>query len=133
MTVAYSAPDLGIAFINPTSGSISSRFGSRTSGTHTGLDICGPTGTPIRAAASGTVSYVNYSNVSYGNCIKISHGNGVETLYAHLSNIYVVEGQGVSAGELIGTMGSTGNSTGPHLHLEIRSNGSALNPEYYIY
>ena len=133
VTVAYSAPDLGIAFTNPTSGTISSRFGARSSGTHTGLDICGPTGTPIRAAASGTVSYVNYSNVSYGNCVKISHGNGVETLYAHMSNIYVTEGQYVGMGELIGTMGSTGNSTGPHLHLEIRSSGSALNPEYYIY
>lgn len=133
VTVAYSVPDLGIAFTNPTSGTISSRFGARSSGTHTGLDICGPTGTPIRAAASGTVSYVNYSNVSYGNCVKISHGNGVETLYAHMSNIYVTEGQYVGMGELIGTMGSTGNSTGPHLHLEIRSSGSALNPEYYIY
>lgn len=133
VTVAYSAPDLGIAFVNPTYGTISSRFGARSRGMHTGLDICGPTGTPINAAASGTVSYVNYSNVSYGNCIKISHGNGVETLYAHLNNIYVTEGQYVSAGELIGTMGSTGNSTGPHLHLEIRSSGSALNPEYYIY
>lgn len=132
-SVSYEAPSLGIAFTNPTSGTISSRFGPRSRGTHTGLDICGPIGTPINAAAAGTVSYVNYSNVSYGNCIKISHGNGVETLYAHLSNIYVVEGQSVGIGELIGSMGSTGNSTGSHLHLEIRNNGAVVNPEYYIY
>lgn len=132
VTIAYEAPSLGINFTNPTSGSISSRFGYRGSGTHTGLDICGSTGTSILAAAAGTVSYVNYSNVSYGNCIKIAHGNGVETLYAHLSSIYVTEGQTISQGQLIATMGSTGNSTGPHLHFEVRTNGAALNPENYL-
>ena len=87
----------------------------------------------IVAAASGTVTYVNYSNVSYGNCVKISHGNGVETLYAHCNSIYVSVGQTVSQGQAIATVGSTGNSTGSHLHLEIRVNGTTLNPQNYLY
>ena len=132
VTVAYEAPSLPVSFINPTSGIISSRFGSRWGSSHTGLDIAGSTGTSIYAAAGGTVVYTNYSNASYGNCIKISHGSGVETLYAHLNAIYVEEGQSVSQGTLIGAMGSTGNSTGPHLHFEVRYNGSALNPENYV-
>ena len=69
----------------------------------------------------------------YGNCVKISHGNGVVTVYAHCSALYVTEGQTVSAGEVISAVGSTGNSTGPHLHLEIRVDGVAQNPQIYLY
>ena len=127
--------DLGIGLVKPVvSGyTITSRYGARWGRTHTGLDVAAPTGTTIVAAAAGTVTYVNYSNVSYGNCVKISHGNGVETLYAHCNSIYVSQGQTVSQGQAIATVGSTGNSTGPHLHLEIRANGVALNPQNYLY
>ncbi len=131
--MSYSAPDIGISLIRPIDGYISSRYGMRSSGRHTGLDIAGSTGTPIMAAASGTVEKVNYSNVSYGNCVIISHGNGIETLYAHCSQIYVSVGQSVSQGETIASRGSTGNSTGPHLHFEVRVNGSTVNPQYYVY
>lgn len=127
--------DLGISLIKPVSSgyTITSRYGSRWGRTHTGLDIASPTGTPIYAAASGTVTVVHYSNVSYGNYVKISHGNGVETLYAHCNTLNVTEGQSVSQGQFIATVGSTGNSTGSHLHLEIRKNGTTLNPQNYLY
>ena len=127
--------DLGIGLIKPVASgyTITSRYGSRNGGTHTGLDVAAPTGTTITAAAGGTVTYVNHSNVSYGNCVKISHGNGVETLYAHCSAIYVSVGETVSQGQAIAAVGSTGNSSGPHLHLEIRVNGTTLNPQNYLY
>ena len=114
----------------PVYGILTSRFGSR--GGHTGLDIATSMGTPIRAAASGTVTSVIYSNVSYGNKIIIRHGDGVETLYAHLHDIWVDQGETVSKGQQIGCVGSTGNSTGPHLHFEVRVNGSPVNPSNYI-
>lgn len=127
--------NLGISLIKPVSSgyTITSRYGARWGSTHTGLDIASPTGTPIYAAAGGTVTVVHYSNVSYGNYIKISHGNGVETLYAHCNTLNVTEGQSVSQGQFIATVGSTGNSTGSHLHLEIRMNGTTLNPQNYLY
>ena len=127
--------DLGMTLIKPVASgyTITSRYGARWGSTHTGLDVAAPTGTTIVAPAGGTVTYVNYSNVSYGNCIKISHGNGVETLYAHCSALYVSVGETVSQGQAIATVGSTGNSTGPHLHLEIRVNGTTVNPQHYIY
>lgn len=127
--------DLGISLIKPVASgyTITSRYGSRGSGNHTGLDVAAPLGTPIYAAAAGTVTLVHYSNVSYGNYVKISHGNGIETLYAHCSTLNVTEGQTVSQGEMIATVGSTGNSTGSHLHLEIRVNGTTLNPQNYLY
>ena len=127
--------DLGIALIKPIASgyTITSRFGVRSSGNHTGLDVAAPTGTAIKAAASGTVTYASWSTTGYGNCIIISHGNGIETLYGHCSALYVSVGQYVEQGATIGAVGSTGNSTGPHLHLEIRSNGTRLNPQYYLY
>ena len=121
--------------ISPVQGRITSRFGSVSSirsGAHTGTDICCPTGTPIKAVASGTVVFAG-RNGSYGNLIKISHGNGVETWYAHCSELYATVGQEISAGDIIAAVGSTGNSTGPHLHLEIRVNGTAINPQKYLY
>ena len=124
--------DIGVSFVRPTSGTITSRYGSRWGGMHTGLDIAGPVGTTITAAASGTVTAAGW-NGSYGNMIKISHGNGVETYYAHCSELYVSAGEQVSAGQTIAAMGSTGNSTGSHLHLEVRVNGVAQNPQNYVY
>lgn len=121
--------------VTPVSGSITSRFGavsSIRSGAHTGTDIAAPSGTPIKAVASGTVTFAARSG-SYGNLIKISHENGVETWYGHCSELYATEGQQVEAGEVIAAVGSTGNSTGPHLHLEIRVNGTAVNPQTYLY
>lgn len=121
--------------VKPVSGTITSRFGSkesiRSSG-HTGLDIAAPKGTKIKAAASGTVIFAGYSG-GYGNVVKISHGSGIKTYYAHCSKLYVKEGQKVSAGDVIAAVGSTGNSTGNHLHFEVVKNGTSLNPQNYLY
>lgn len=126
---------LGISLIRPVSGTITSRFGVRSnirSSSHTGLDIAAPTGTPVKAAASGTVTFSGWKG-SYGYMIVISHGNGVQTYYGHCSKLYAKNGQKVSQGDVVASVGSTGNSTGPHLHLEIRVNGTAYNPQNYIY
>ena len=121
--------------VTPVSGSITSRFGvvsSIRSGAHTGTDIAAPTGTPIKAVANGFVTFAEKSG-PYGNLIKITHENGVETWYGHCSKLYATVGQQVKAGDIIAAVGSTGNSTGPHLHLEIRVNGTAINPQNYLY
>ncbi len=123
--------DLGIGLIKPISGIITCRFGSRGNG-HRGLDIAAPTGTPIHAAAAGTVTTAGW-NSSYGNLVIISHGNGIQTVYAHSSQLLVKVGQKVTQGQVIAKVGSTGNSTGPHLHLEIRANGVLQDPQNYLY
>ena len=131
----YNKVNLGIKLIRPVNGVITSRFGNRESirsHPHRGLDIGAPKGTPIKAAASGTVVVTGW-NGSYGNLIKISHGNGVETVYGHCSQILVSNGQQVSQGQVIGKVGSTGRSTGNHLHLEVRKNGVLYNPQHYVY
>ena len=132
----------GIANVNgikiavlPVQGTISSRYGVSSRirvSTHTGLDIAATTGTPIKVVSDGTVTFAGWSG-SYGKLVKIDHGNGVETWYAHTSKMYVTEGQKVTAGETIAAVGSTGNSTGPHLHFEIRINGKTVNPQNYVY
>ena len=119
----------------PVTGVISSRYGSVSSlrvSTHTGLDIAAPYGTAIKAVADGTVTFAAYSG-SYGYLVKIDHGNGVETWYGHTSKMYVKAGEKVNAGDIIAAVGSTGNSTGNHLHLEIRINGKHVNPQKYLY
>ena len=108
--------------VKPISGVITSRYGSRWGSTHTGLDIATSLGTPIKAVAAGTVTYAGVKG-SYGNLVIINHGNNVQTYYAHCSKIYVSKGDKIEAGDVISAVGSTGNSTGPHLHLEIRING----------
>lgn len=126
---------LGISLIRPISGTITSRFANQSSirgGAHTGLDIAAPSGTKIKAAASGKVVFAGYKG-SYGNMIAVSHGNGVQTYYAHCSKLIAKKGQTVSQGQVIANVGSTGNSTGPHLHLEVRVNGVAYNPQNYVY
>ena len=130
--VDYSNTNLGIALLEPISGTITSRFGSRSRGLHTGLDIATSRGTPIKAAAGGVVTYSGYKG-SYGYMVVISHGNGIETYYAHCNRLYVSAGDTVSQGEVIAAVGNTGNSTGPHLHLEVRVNGVAKNPQNYVY
>lgn len=119
----------------PITGMISSRYGVNSRirrSSHTGLDIASPLGTPIKVVASGTVICASY-NGAYGNLVKVNHGNGVETWYAHTNKMYISVGQKVEAGEVIAEVGSTGNSTGAHLHLEIRINGEHVNPQQYLY
>lgn len=121
--------------VTPVSGRITSRFAEISnirSGAHTGTDIACSIGTPIKAVADGTVTFAA-RNGSYGNLVKISHGSGVETWYAHCSKIYATVGQKIEAGDVIAAVGATGNVTGPHLHLEIRINGVAVNPQKYLY
>lgn len=126
--------NIGITLIRPTSGTISSRFGWRSRDNHKGIDIAASYGTPIYAAASGTVTLAKTGyGGGYGNHIIISHGNGVQTLYGHCSSLCVEQGAHVSQGQLIAKMGSTGNSTGNHLHFEVRVNGVAQDPQNYVY
>lgn len=133
--ISQAKVSLGITLIKPVSGTISSRFGARSSirsSAHTGLDIATSKGTPIVAAASGTVSFAGYKG-SYGYLVVITHSNGVQTYYGHCSQLYVSAGDKVSQGSKIAAVGSTGNSTGPHLHFEVRVNGVAYNPQSYLY
>ena len=114
----------------PVTGTISSRYGVSSKirvSTHTGLDIATTTGTPIKVVADGTITLAAYSG-SYGYLV-----NGVETWYGHTSKMLVKEGQAVKAGNTIALVGSTGNSTGPHLHFEVRINGEHVNPQKYLY
>ena len=99
---------------------------------HRGIDFPSPQGTPVMAAESGTVTTVLYSNKSYGNRVIIDHGNGISTLYGHNSSISVSLGQKVSKGQTIAGVGSTGRSTGNHVHFEIRINGKPINPTSYV-
>ncbi len=125
---------LGISLIRPVSGTVTSRFGSRWGRSHKGIDIGAAKGTTIVAAASGTVTVAQYGySGGYGNYVMISHGNGISTLYGHCTSLLVSPGQYVSQGQAIATVGNTGNSTGNHLHLEIRVNGVAQNPQNYLY
>lgn len=122
----------------PVSGHITSRFGARSSPggigstNHKGIDIAAPNGTTIVAAADGKVVHSGWMS-GYGNLVIIDHGNGVQTYYGHCSKLYVSVGTKVSAGSKIAAVGSTGNSTGNHLHFEIRGNGSQINPQKYVY
>jgi murein DD-endopeptidase MepM/ murein hydrolase activator NlpD len=95
---------------------------------HAGIDLSGPVGTPIYATAEGIVSEAAWNSGGYGRLIKIDHGRGIETRYGHLSVIGVAPGQRVTRGQIIGRMGSTGRSTGSHLHYEVRIDGRAVNP-----
>ena len=116
---------------------VSSRFGLRVhpitgeKKSHTGIDIASNQGTAVYASDGGTVTLAGW-NGGYGNCIMIDHGNGYVTLYGHLSSISVSQGQTVSQGTTIGAVGSTGNSTGPHLHFEVLKNGTRIDPEQFF-
>lgn len=121
----------GAGLIWPLRGTITSEFGPRWGGFHPGIDIAAPSGTPIHAAKGGTVILAGWEG-GYGNYTCISHGGGFSTCYAHQSRIAVSDGQTVSQGEVIGYEGSTGNSTGPHLHFETRVDGNPQNPRRYL-
>lgn len=111
---------------------LSSAYGERRGGSrHLAVDISAPTGTPVYASNNGRVIYAGWDG-GYGNVIRISHGKGVVSVYGHLSSIGVSAGQQVSKGDVIGRVGSTGDSTGPHLHYEVRVNGVAVNPAPYM-
>ncbi len=120
-------------FMWPVVGPISDYFGTpRGAGTyHSGLDVVAPTGTPIAAAAAGQVVLVSAGG-GYGNYVVVRHDNGYETLYAHLSQTYVVQGQWVAQGEAVGAVGATGWATGPHLHFEVKVGGAAVDPLIYL-
>ena len=118
-------------FTWPTSGQITSGFGPRWGRMHQGLDIAAPTGRPITAARSGTVIVAGWSG-GYGQLVVIDHGGGLATAYAHQSRIAVKTGDPVTQGGLVGFVGSTGHSTGPHLHFEVRVNGAARDPLPYL-
>jgi murein DD-endopeptidase MepM/ murein hydrolase activator NlpD len=124
---------LSTGFIWPADGVFTSGYGWRWGRIHAGIDIAAPVGTPILAAASGVIEYASWNDGGYGNMIDIRHADGTITRYAHMNELYVKEGQTVSQGQTIGAMGSTGFSTGPHLHFEIRPNGgSAIDPMAFL-
>ncbi len=128
----YSAPAVNATaygrFQWPTRGFISQYF----SVYHSGIDIANAIGIPIYAADGGYVTYAGWDNTGYGYMVLINHGNGFSTLYAHLSRYFVDIGQAVARGQLIAAMGSTGNSTGPHLHFEVRYGDIPRNPLFYL-
>jgi len=111
----------------PVIGRISSYFGPRWGTRHTGLDIAAPTGTEIRAVRAGRVEKAGWWG-GYGNCVIINHGDGVRTLYAHASRILVKRGERVVQGQVVARVGSTGNSTGPHVHFEVRLDNRFKDP-----
>ncbi|MFR4988930.1 M23 family metallopeptidase [Anaerotruncus colihominis] len=129
-------------FLSPLDGGwrdkVTSEFGYRQNPTgagsegHTGLDMGVPLGTPVRAVKDGRVLFVRYKQTGYGYHLAIDHGGGLVTLYAHCSEILVTEGQEVKAGDVIAKSGSTGRSTGPHLHLEVIQGGVPQNPRNYL-
>jgi murein DD-endopeptidase MepM/ murein hydrolase activator NlpD len=125
------APSGSVSFIWPLSGPVTSPFGMRWGTLHPGIDIGVPTGTPIHAAAVGKVIWCGWMS-GYGNLVMIDHGSGLASLYGHQSRIAASCGEQVAAGQLIGYVGSTGFSTGPHLHFEIRLNGSPVDPLGYL-
>lgn len=118
-------------FAWPICAPVTSEYGPRWGRTHRGIDFGASTGSPSRAARAGTVITAGWQG-GYGNLVLIDHHNGIVTAYAHLSRVAVSSGSSVSQGQTIGSVGSTGNSTGPHLHFEIRVNGSAVNPRQYL-
>jgi murein DD-endopeptidase MepM/ murein hydrolase activator NlpD len=115
----------------PVSGPVTSPFGVRWGRMHEGIDIAVGSGTPVHAAAAGTVIYAGWME-GYGNLVVIDHGNGLSTAYGHNSSLASSVGQSVSAGQVIAYSGSTGHSTGPHVHFEVRVNGTPVDPLGYL-
>ncbi|CAA9472578.1 MAG: hypothetical protein AVDCRST_MAG53-4 [uncultured Solirubrobacteraceae bacterium] len=117
-----------VAFLRPISSPITDGFGWLAGRRHTGLDFPAPTGATVRAAGRGVVSFAGWNNGGYGNLVVVKHRLGFETWYAHLSRVAVQRGQAVVGGTPVGAVGSTGHSTGPHLHFEARLFGSPVDP-----
>jgi murein DD-endopeptidase MepM/ murein hydrolase activator NlpD len=118
-------------FVWPVLGPVTSPFGWRWGRMHEGIDIGVPSGTPIRAAAAGTVIYAGWLG-GYGNLTVIDHGGGIATAYGHQSSLAAGNGASVAQGQVIGYVGSTGHSTGAHLHFEVRANGVPQDPLGYL-
>jgi murein DD-endopeptidase MepM/ murein hydrolase activator NlpD len=118
-------------FVWPVHGVLTSTYGWRWGRMHEGIDLAVPTGTPVVAAAAGTVIVAGWMG-GYGNLVVIDHGNGIATAYGHNSSVAVSYGQSVAQGQLISYSGSTGHSTGPHVHFEVRVNGSPVDPLGYL-
>jgi len=118
-------------YIRPTNGIISSRYGYRHGEFHTGVDFASARGTGIKVSNTGKVVSAGWKG-NYGLCVIVDHGNGIQTLYGHCSKLYVSAGDYVSKGDIIAAVGSTGRSTGPHVHFEVRINGKYTNPFNYI-
>jgi murein DD-endopeptidase MepM/ murein hydrolase activator NlpD len=141
-TVPGVCPRLAVpagSWVRPSTGTVTSGYGTRWGTLHAGIDLAGPRGTPVYAAAGGTVTTAACTSAycdrdgslnlaGYGNLVELDHGAGVTTRYAHLSGYTVTPGQQVSAGALLGFQGSTGNSTGVHLHFEVRVDGAPIDP-----
>lgn len=129
--------DLGVTLIRPVSGVISSRYGLRWRDNHKGLDIAAPKGTAIKAAAGGTVIFsgngAGHGYSGYGNVVVVQSTSSLVILYGHCSEVNCRTGEQVAQGQIIAKVGSTGISTGNHLHFEIRYNGTAINPQKYVY
>jgi murein DD-endopeptidase MepM/ murein hydrolase activator NlpD len=117
--------------ITSTFGHRENPFGGASVETHKGLDIKGPNGAPVKAMANGKVIFAGVRG-GYGNCVILKHGNGFQTLYGHLSKILVSVGNDIKIGQHIGNIGSTGRSTGPHLHYEVRRDGQQINPKPFL-
>jgi YD repeat-containing protein len=121
--------ETNLAFLWPAEGKLTSKFGRRWGRMHKGIDIAGPTGTPIHAAADGIVIQSGWNSGGYGNLVEIRHADGTTTRYGHNSRLSVAVGQTIRQGQQVAEMGSTGHSTGSHLHFEIRPGGAdAVNP-----
>jgi murein DD-endopeptidase MepM/ murein hydrolase activator NlpD len=121
-------PRSPLRFAWPLAGAVGDAFGPRGDRFHAGIDIPARSGVGVGAARSGHVVFAGWDSSGYGNLVVVAHGRGVETFYAHLSRIAVAEGDRVAAGERVGRVGSTGRSTGPHLHFEVRVRGAAVDP-----
>lgn len=124
--------DSALSFRWPVEGRLSSTFGLRNGRRHEGIDITAPEGTEIRAAADGVVTFSGWGPGEYGKTVIITHRDGYTTLYGHNSFNIVSEGTAVTAGQVIGRVGRTGNATGYHLHFEIRKDGVPVNPLQYL-
>jgi murein DD-endopeptidase MepM/ murein hydrolase activator NlpD len=125
------AASIAQSFVWPARGPLSSRFGWRVHGHHNGIDIAAPRGSPIHVARAGQVVFAGWY-FGYGLAVIVDHGDGVSTIYGHASKLLVPIGEVVAAGQVIALVGSTGASTGPHLHFELRVNGRPLNPMHYL-
>lgn len=122
---------INVAFASPARGTVTSRYGYRSSGFHTGIDIANPVGTPIYAAADGVVLFAG-DRGNYGRTVIIQHENNMITYYAHCDKLLVSEGDKVSLGDQVSTIGMTGRTTGPHVHFEVRINNETVNPQKYV-
>lgn len=121
-----------VAFLRPVQAPITDGFGMRWGRMHTGLDFPAPTGARVAAAGRGVVSFAGFNTGGYGNLVIVRHRLGFESWYAHLSSVTTSPGERLSGGTRIGFVGSTGNSTGPHLHFEVRRNGTPIDPVPYL-